>query len=227
MTAGEHHTVVYIPYTCCLFQQCRHIVTTMETTLSLVSPEGAHGPAGGSVGEAFQGLVCGVLGGVSRTQVSLLPSETPLSSSPPSFAPSYPAASDSVLYKTCVSCTYFPPMEKSRVRKFPLGPNLCYFWQGLAWGLGSDPGKFPPNLYNASRLTLFFSSGVLNFSTGNLENKNALIHRWLVQDTALQELPNCRKEGLEPVHRPLLDCTDKGTLICGLNPSCGCWGRGI
>lgn len=100
-----------------------------------------------------------------------------LSLLPPSFAPSYPAASDSVLYKTCVSCTYFPPLEKSRVRKFPLGPNLCYFWQGLAWGLGSDPGKFPPNLYNASRLTLFFSSGVLNFSTGNLENKNALIHR--------------------------------------------------
>lgn len=96
---------------------------------------------------------------------------------PPSFAPSCPVASDSVLYKTCVSCIYIPPLEKLQVGKFPLGPNLCHFWQGLAWGLGSDPGKFPLNLYNASRLTLFFSSGVLNFSTGNLENKNAVIHR--------------------------------------------------
>ena len=125
------------------------------------------------------------------------------------------------------SCLYIPPLEKSWIRKFPLGPNLCQFWQGLAWGLGSEPGKFPPILYNASRLTLFFSSGVLNFSTRNLENKNSLIHPWLVQDTVLQELPNCSKEGLEPVHRPRLECTDKGTLICGLIPGCGCWGRGI
>lgn len=107
------------------------------------------------------------------------------------------------------SCICNPPLEKSRIRKFPLGPNLCHFWQGLAWGLESDPSKFLPILYNASRLTLFFSSGVLNFSTGNRENKNSLIHRWLVQDTVLQELPNCSKEGLEPVHRPLLECTDK------------------
>ena len=70
----------------------------METTLSLMSPEGTHGSVGGSVGEVFWGLVCGVLGGVSRTQVSLLPSESSLSSSP-----SHPAASDSGLYEVCVS----------------------------------------------------------------------------------------------------------------------------
>ena len=67
------------------FKQCRHIVNTTETTLSLMSPEGAQGPVGGCVGEVFRGLVCGVLGGVSRTQVSLLPSESPLSSSPSDY----------------------------------------------------------------------------------------------------------------------------------------------
>lgn len=169
-----------------------------------MSPEGTHGSVGGSVGEVFWGLVCGVLGGVSRTQVSL----TALWEFSLFFSHSHPAASDSGLYEVVFhSCICNPPLEKSRIRKFPLGPNLCHF--GRAWhGVWVTQVNFFLSSINASRLTLF-SPVVCWTSPLETEKTKTLIHWWLVQDTVLQELPNCSKEGLEPVHRPLLECTDK------------------
>lgn len=137
----------------------------METTLSLMSPEGTHGSVGGSVGEVSGAFVCGFLVESVGTKSPYCPLRV-LSLLLPPILQLLTQGSMKFVSHLCI-CN--PPLEKSRIRKFPLGPNLCHFWW-LCMGFRVTQAN-SSILYNASRLTLFFSSGVLNFSTGNRKTK--------------------------------------------------------
>lgn len=76
-----------------------------------------------------------------------------------------------------LSCSPFPPREKSQAEKFSLSSKLCCPWGGLMW----HAHVVPLTHYSAS-FSLFSPEKYWNFSSGNLDfYKGSLVCGWLSQ----------------------------------------------